>query len=251
MLSVKIKVTNIIIMMDLLQHNEPITCNMAPYKDLFISLWALCHYQLRSATCRSRRSNKQHTGSSTFGIYYLLSVPGAPVVIRERGCAKQVYSYQDLERGQWRTVTTVMEETYTRSLLRASLILCWSYNVWRKHLLVPSPYSPTWKRRYACLQRSFPPISYADIRQAISRKGDNLFKIEEAYVITAGVWRTRSGRSSWPPTRSGATAGSRAATGTPACPSTPTTSTTTWTAAASRSAPHMEHKYLQVKRSQS
>ena len=39
------------------------------------------------------------------------------MVIRERGCAKQVYSYQDLDRGQWRTVTTVMEETYTRSLL--------------------------------------------------------------------------------------------------------------------------------------
>ena len=62
-----------------------------------------------------RRSNKQFT------IYYLLPVPGAPVVIRERGCAKQVYSYQDLERGQWRTVTTVMEETYTRSLLLLTL----------------------------------------------------------------------------------------------------------------------------------
>ena len=40
--------------------------------------------------------------------------PGSPdVVIRERGCAKQVYSYQSLDRGQWRTVTTVMEETYS------------------------------------------------------------------------------------------------------------------------------------------
>ena len=43
------------------------------------------------------------------------------MVIRERGCAKQVYSYQDLERGQWRTVTTVMEETYTRSLILLTL----------------------------------------------------------------------------------------------------------------------------------
>ena len=34
------------------------------------------------------------------------------MVIRERGCAKQVYSYQSLERGQWRTVTQVVEETY-------------------------------------------------------------------------------------------------------------------------------------------
>ena len=87
---------------------------MAPYKDLFISLSSLAlSIVICYATCR--RSNKQFT------IYYLLPVPGAPVVIRERGCAKQVYSYQDLERGQWRTVTTVMEETYTRSLLLLTL----------------------------------------------------------------------------------------------------------------------------------
>ena len=108
-------------MMDLL---EPITWNMAPYKDLFISLSSLAlsiaiYYVQKQK--KQQATYKQHT----FGIYYLLAVPGAPVVIRERGCAKQVYSYQDLERGQWRTVTTVMEETYTRSLiLRAFLILC-------------------------------------------------------------------------------------------------------------------------------
>lgn len=46
--------------------------------------------------------------------YRLKLRKGSPdVVIRERGCAKQVYSYQSLDRGQWRTVTTVMEETYS------------------------------------------------------------------------------------------------------------------------------------------
>ena len=85
---------------------------MAPYKDLFISLSSLA---LSIEICYVQKSNKQFT------IFYLLPVPGAPVVIRERGCAKQVYSYQDLERGQWRTVTTVMEETYTRSLLLLTL----------------------------------------------------------------------------------------------------------------------------------
>ena len=44
--------------------------------------------------------------------------PGSPVVIRERGCAKQVYSYQDLERGQWRTITEVVEETYQTGCVR-------------------------------------------------------------------------------------------------------------------------------------
>lgn len=39
------------------------------------------------------------------------------MVIRERGCAKQVYSYQSLERGQWRTVTSVVEETYSPGCL--------------------------------------------------------------------------------------------------------------------------------------
>ena len=56
MLSVKIKVTNIIIMMDLLQHNEPITCNMAPYKDLFISLSSL---PLSIAICYVQKQKKQ------------------------------------------------------------------------------------------------------------------------------------------------------------------------------------------------
>lgn len=43
---------------------------------------------------------------------------GSPdVVIRERGCAQQVYTYQSLERGQWRTVTSVMEETYAPGCL--------------------------------------------------------------------------------------------------------------------------------------
>jgi len=51
---------------------------------------------------------------------------GAPVVITERGCAKQVYSYQSLERGQWRTVTTVMEETYTSG--------CVEDTEWAEHL---------------------------------------------------------------------------------------------------------------------
>ena len=56
MLSVMIKVTNIIIMMDLLQHNEPITCNMAPYKDLFISLSSL---PLSIAICYVQKQKKQ------------------------------------------------------------------------------------------------------------------------------------------------------------------------------------------------
>ena len=38
----------------------------------------------------------------------------------------QVYSYQSLERGQWRTVTTVMEETYTSG--------CVEDTEWAEHL---------------------------------------------------------------------------------------------------------------------
>lgn len=45
---------------------------------------------------------------------------GKSVVITERGCAKQVYQYQALERGKWKTITTIMEETYTSGCVKDS-----------------------------------------------------------------------------------------------------------------------------------
>ena len=42
----------------------------------------------------------------------------APVTIQERGCAHQVYTYQNLDRGQWRTVTTILEDTYTPGCIK-------------------------------------------------------------------------------------------------------------------------------------
>ena len=42
----------------------------------------------------------------------------APVTIQERGCAHQVYTYQNLDRGQWRTVTTILEDTYTSGCIK-------------------------------------------------------------------------------------------------------------------------------------
>merc|ERR1719195_2501865 len=45
---------------------------------------------------------------------------GKSVVITERGCAKQVYQYQALERGKWKTITTILEETYTEGCVKDS-----------------------------------------------------------------------------------------------------------------------------------
>ena len=49
-----------------------------------------------------------------------MNIPGKSVVITERGCAKQVYQYQALERGKWKTITTIMEETYTSGCVKDS-----------------------------------------------------------------------------------------------------------------------------------
>jgi len=35
------------------------------------------------------------------------------VTIVERGCALQAYTYQDLVRGKWETITTIQEEVYS------------------------------------------------------------------------------------------------------------------------------------------
>merc|ERR1719195_2114110 len=45
---------------------------------------------------------------------------GKSVVITERGCAQQVYQYQALERGKWKTITTILEETYTAGCVKDS-----------------------------------------------------------------------------------------------------------------------------------
>ena len=57
---------------------------------------------------------------------------GKSVVITERGCAKQVYQYQALERGKWKTITTIMEETYTSGCLKDS--------DWASHLATDTEY---------------------------------------------------------------------------------------------------------------
>ena len=49
-----------------------------------------------------------------------MPISGKSVVITERGCAKQVYQYQTLERGKWKTITTIMEETYTSGCVKDS-----------------------------------------------------------------------------------------------------------------------------------
>ena len=54
------------------------------------------------------------------------------MVITERGCAKQVYQYQALERGKWKTITTIMEETYTSGCLKDS--------DWAEHLATDTEY---------------------------------------------------------------------------------------------------------------
>ena len=54
------------------------------------------------------------------------------MVITERGCAKQVYQYQALERGKWKTITTIMEETYTSGCVRDS--------DWAEHLATDTEY---------------------------------------------------------------------------------------------------------------
>jgi len=54
------------------------------------------------------------------------------VVITERGCARQVYQYQALERGKWKTITTIMEETYTSGCVKDS--------DWAEHMATDTEY---------------------------------------------------------------------------------------------------------------
>ena len=54
------------------------------------------------------------------------------MVITERGCARQVYQYQALERGKWKTITTIMEETYTSGCVKDS--------DWAEHMATDTEY---------------------------------------------------------------------------------------------------------------
>jgi len=56
-----------------------------------------------STFCQTRTFRLQHRQGSSV----------EEVVIAERGCAMQAYTYQTMVRGNWRTITTIMEETYT------------------------------------------------------------------------------------------------------------------------------------------
>ena len=65
---------------------------------------------------RGERSSELQVGC----ISDILDNSGKSVVITERGCAQQVYQYQALERGKWKTITTILEETYTAGCVKDS-----------------------------------------------------------------------------------------------------------------------------------
>ena len=168
MLSVKIKVTNIIIMMDLLQHNEPITCNMAPYKDLFISLSSL---PLSIAICYVQKQKKQQATYRHLYIQNLLIAvcarrpcgdPGAGVRqagVQLPGPGEGAVAHRHHRHGG------DLHQVTTESF---------SYPVLKLQCLEEAPTSALSLLSY---------VKYAD---TLVCKDLSLFKIEEAYIITSG-----------------------------------------------------------------